>query len=209
MYTILVVLLLVLEVHVGLRLTSIYRRSLHSSTVVARPPQTGDLILFLGNPFLSYVLNSPFTHVGIVVALAKGPVVLHLPPEQNQPCVCDLNLLKGEHVAYRSIKIGLSTAKMRKLMRQAFAYDFESWKTVFHHVREQPLLSVGPEGRKRHWQTVLLRVRRVAIKALFHRHGHALADAGGLQFEQFENVGPVGGGEKILRALRKKKKTNR
>lgn len=133
MYTILVVLLLVLEVHVGLRLTSIYRRSLHSSTVVARPPQTGDLILFLGNPFLSYVLNSPFTHVGIVVALAKGPVVLHLPPEQNQPCVCDLNLLKGEHVAYRSIKIGLSTAKMRKLMRQAFAYDFESWKTVFHH----------------------------------------------------------------------------
>lgn len=132
MYTILVFLLLVLEVHVGVRLTSIYRRSLCSSTV-ARPPQTGDLILFLGNPFLSYVLNSPFTHVGIVVALAKGPVVLHLPPEQNQPCVCDLNLLKGEHVAYRSIKIGLSTAKMRKLMRQAFAYDFESWKTVFHH----------------------------------------------------------------------------
>ena len=93
--------------------------------------ETGDLVLFSGNPLLSYLLQSSFTHVGVVLATPTQKYILHISPESVKPVLCKVT--PGMTVFHRAISTPLDS---RKIVEWAtvnhFEYDYSAWWNYTH-----------------------------------------------------------------------------
>ena len=90
---------------------------------------TGDLVFFSGNPLLSYLLNSCFTHVGMIVMQQEKVYILHITPTTLVPMLCPV--VHGMVLYYRAIKTPLITRKLFEILqKKQYRYDFNCWQNI-------------------------------------------------------------------------------
>ncbi len=130
--------------YVGIRIANTKERLTTFRQTIRRDQvtfQTGDLLLFHSNLLLMFLLNSPFSHVGVVVVLNHTPYVFEIVPHNRFPTLTPVNRLNlDKGVYHRSIETPLDTDKVVKYieMEGDRMYDFALWyplvKQTFDHV---------------------------------------------------------------------------
>lgn len=103
--------------------------------------RTGDLFLFHSNFLLMLLMDSPFSHVGVVVVLANKPYLLEIVPSNY---VCTLTPVNrhhlAEHVYYRPIETSLDADRVLLYLKEVAdrVYDYGAWlpllRQAFNHI---------------------------------------------------------------------------
>ena len=94
--------------------------------------QCGDLVLFAGNCLLRCLLNSPFTHVGMVVESPGGQIYLwEINPTRQYPTLTPIQYISTP-VYVRSISTPLPREKVWNLVIESgnTKYDFGAWRPL-------------------------------------------------------------------------------
>lgn len=130
--------------YVGIRILNTKERLAPFNETVKRDEtifKTGDLLLFHSNAWLMFLLDSPYSHVGIIVVLNETPYVFEIVPHHSVPTLMSVNRLDLDRdIYYRPIQTALDREiVLDHLCNEADQlYDFAVWyplvKEVFDHV---------------------------------------------------------------------------
>jgi len=116
--------------------------------------QTGDLLLFQSNLALSFLLDSPYSHVGMVVCYGSGTFLWEITGSGGRPTLTpiDLELLRSAGtVYYRRLRTTFVDEDVVVKYIQAhanFTYDFSTWKHVLHETFQNALFPRLPAPTK-------------------------------------------------------------
>jgi hypothetical protein len=98
--------------------------------------QTGDLLLFHSNLLLMLVMDSPFSHVGMVVVIGETPYLFEIVPN-NQVCTMtpvNRYFINANRVYYRPIDTALDWCVVMGYLREVAdrVYDYSAWVPMIH-----------------------------------------------------------------------------
>lgn len=135
--------------YVGLRLMRIKDRVRDRPSVRYEDLEfkTGDLVLFHTNVWLMFLLDSPFSHVGMVVVHDGVPYVYEIVPEHGTPTLTAVNRRTMVGAFYRSIDLPLENVG-EAILRQNTTYDFSTWEPLLHEAFASLLWPRLPRRRK-------------------------------------------------------------
>lgn len=115
--------------------------------------RTGDLFLFHSNFLLMLLIDSPFSHVGIVIVLHNTPYLFEIVPTNS---VCTLTPVNRTHfpmdeeIFYRPIEASLDEDRVLLYLHEVSdrVYDYGAWLPLLQHAFDHIVFPRLPKRRQ-------------------------------------------------------------